>query len=64
MTSGLWKELMYIKQKELNQLEHKITAILEKEVPSLVEMGYQVARERDLKTIGKQLAECTGSLAI
>lgn len=45
---------------DISQFESKTTAILEKEVPSLVEMGYQVARERDLKTIGKQLAECAG----
>lgn len=46
------------KAKDLDQFQSKITAILEKEVPTLVDMGYKVAQKRDLKTIGKQLAEC------
>jgi Glycosyltransferase len=42
----------------LGPFRDKIVSILEKKTPSLVEMGYQVARERNLKTIGKLLAEC------
>lgn len=43
---------------DIGGFETQITAILEKRVPSLVEAGYQVAAERDLRIIGKQLAEC------
>ena len=46
------------KAKGLEQFQNKIMAIMEKEVPLLIEQGYKVAQERDLKVIGKQLAEC------
>ena len=41
---------------DVDGFEKKVTAILEKEVPSLVEAGYKIAEERDLRIIGKQLA--------
>ena len=34
-----------------------IPGILEKKLPSLVEEGYKVAKERDIKNIGKELKE-------
>ena len=46
----------------IDEFENKIKAVLEKKVPSLVETGYQVALERDLRKIGKQLAECTNAV--
>ncbi len=48
------------KANNIGQFQEKIIAILEKEVPSLVDIGYEVARERDLRTIGRQLAEMYG----
>lgn len=42
----------------IDRFQKKIKAILDVEVPSLVEAGYQVARERDLKVVGERLAEC------
>jgi len=42
---------------DIEGFEKKITAILEKEIPLLTEAGYKVAEERDLRIIGKQLAE-------
>lgn len=46
----------------IGQFENKIKAILEKKAPPLVEAGYQVALERDLQKIGKQLTECTNAI--
>ncbi len=45
------------KADNIDTFEKKITAIMEKEAPSLAEAGYRVAAERDLRIIGKQLAE-------
>jgi len=45
------------KAADIGGFERKIQAILENEVPSLTEAGYRVAEERDLKIIGRQLAE-------
>ena len=42
---------------DIGGFERKIRAILENEVPSLTDAGYRVAEERDLKIIGRQLAE-------
>lgn len=39
------------------EFEEKIRGILEKKLPSLVEEGYKVAKERDIKNIGKELKE-------
>lgn len=44
------------KAEDQEKFQKMITAILEKEVPSLAAEGYLVAQERDLKTIGRQLA--------
>lgn len=43
------------KAKNVDEFEEKIKGILEGKLPSLVEEGYKVAAERDLKTVGKQL---------
>lgn len=43
------------KATELEEFEEKITGILEGQLPSLCETGYQVAYERDLKNIGAEL---------
>ena len=45
------------KAKDINEFEDKIKKILNKELPSLVEAGYQTATDRDIKKIGKQLVE-------
>lgn len=45
------------KAKNLDEFEEKIKGILEGKLPSLVEAGYEVAKERDLKLIGKKLIE-------
>lgn len=43
------------KGKTNEEFEEKIIGILEKKLPSLVEEGYKVAKERDIKSIGKEL---------
>ena len=43
------------KAKDVDEMEIKIKKIVEKELPLLVEEAYKVAKERDIKTIGKQL---------
>ena len=43
------------KANTIEEFEEKIKGILEKKVPSLVEEGYKVAKERDIKNIGKEL---------
>lgn len=40
-----------------DEFEEKIKGIVEGKLPSLVEEGYKVAKERDIKNIGKQLKE-------
>ena len=40
-----------------DEFEEKIKGIVEGTLPSLVEEGYKVAKERDIKNIGKQLKE-------
>lgn len=45
------------KAKELDEFEIKIRKIMEGELPSLVEAGYQVALDRDVEKVGKQLIE-------
>lgn len=45
------------KAKNLDEFKEKIKKILNKELPSVAEKSYEVALERDLKTVGKQLKE-------
>lgn len=45
------------KAKNIDEFEEKIKGILERKLPSLVEAGYKVAKERDLKIIGQKLIE-------
>jgi len=43
------------KAKDIDEFEKKIADMLEGRLPSLIEEGYKVAEERDIKNIGKQL---------
>ena len=43
------------KAKTLSEFETKITGILENKLPSVVEGGYNIAKERDIKEVGKKL---------
>lgn len=43
------------KAREFVEFKEKITGILENKLPSVVEAGYKVAEERDIKNIGKEL---------
>ena len=43
------------KSKNLEQFKGAIKGILNKEFPSLVEKGYEVAKDRDIRLIGQQL---------
>lgn len=43
------------KAKNIDEFEDKIKKIINNELPSLVEEGYEVAKERDLKKIGLKL---------
>ena len=43
------------KAKNLEEFQVKAGQILERELPELTDAGYQVAKDRDLKAIGKQL---------
>ena len=43
--------------KNVDEFEQKIKDILEGKLPSLIEEGYKVAQERDIKRIGLQLKE-------
>ncbi len=43
------------KAKDLDEFEAKIKKFLDNKLPSLVEEGYKVAQDRDLKVVGKQL---------
>lgn len=45
------------KGKLLEQFEEQIRGIIRKKFPSLVEYGYEVAEERDIKKVGKQLVD-------
>lgn len=45
------------KAKDVDEFERKIRAFLNGELPSLVDAAYQVAVERDLKNIAKQLSQ-------
>ena len=45
------------KAKDVDECEKKIKNILEGKCPDLTEEGYKVAKERDIKKIGKQLKE-------
>lgn len=45
------------KASNLEEFEKKMRDILEKRVPNLTEAGYEVAKERDIKCIGKELKE-------
>ncbi|MFJ8066790.1 glycosyltransferase [Psychrobacillus sp. NPDC096426] len=45
------------KSNSLDQFKVSIKGILNKELPSLVEKGYEVAKERDIRFIGKQLEQ-------
>ena len=51
------------KAKDIDEFESKIKKIMNKELPDLTKEGYKVAKERDLKNIGKQLKEVYESLA-
>ena len=43
------------KAKDLDEFEIKIKGILEGDLPNLTEKAYKVAKERDIKTVGKKL---------
>lgn len=43
------------KASSIDEFEDKIKKIINKDLPSLVEEGYKVAAERDIKNIGKEL---------
>ncbi|MBR2678541.1 MAG: glycosyltransferase [Bacilli bacterium] len=45
------------KAKDLDEFESKIVKIVNNELPSLVEEGYKVAEQRDIKKVGAQLKE-------
>lgn len=45
------------KADSLETLEQKTRGILENQLPSMIEPGYEVAQERDLANIGKQLKQ-------
>lgn len=45
------------KAKDIEEFITKIKKILEKELPSVTEEGYKLAKQRDIKMVGKQLKE-------
>ena len=45
------------KAKTMEEFEDKIKGIVEKKLPDLTEEGYKIAKERDIKIIGKQLKQ-------
>jgi len=51
------------KASDLEGFEKRIRQILEQECPNLTEAGYQVAAERNIENVGKQLTEIYESLA-
>ena len=50
------------KASNLEEFEQKLKGILEGELPNLSEAGYLVAKERDIKNIGKELKDLYESL--
>lgn len=50
------------KAKDIDEFEDKIKKIVNKELPYLGDAAYQVAKDRDIKKIGKQLKEVYESL--
>ena len=50
------------KAKDIDEFEDKIKKIINKELPYLGDVAYQVAKDRDIKKIGKQLKEVYESL--
>lgn len=50
------------KASDLDSFDDKLVGILEGKLPNLTEEGYKVAKERDIKNIGKQLKELYESL--
>ncbi len=49
-------EVVY-KAKNLEEFEDKIKKILNQELPSLTKNAYKIAKDRDIKKVGKQLVE-------
>ena len=45
------------KAKTMDEFETKIEGILENKLPNLTEEGYKMAKERDIKEVGKQLKQ-------
>ena len=45
------------KAKDIDEFEEKIKYIINKKLPPLGDNAYKVAKERDIKNIGKQLKE-------
>ena len=45
------------KAKTFKEFKDKIEGIVEKKLPNLTEEGYKIAKERDIKIIGKQLKQ-------
>ena len=45
------------KAKDTDEFEEKIREILEQKLPRLVDAGYQKAKEKDIKTVGKKLVK-------
>ena len=43
------------KAKTLNEFEDKIKKIIDGELPSLVDNAYKIAKDRDVKKVGKEL---------
>ena len=50
------------KASNLEEFESKMSDILEKRLPDLTEEGYKVAKERDIKSVGKQLKDVYAKL--
>ena len=50
------------KAKNLNEFKDKIIQILEGKLPNLTEKGYLVAKQRDIKIVGKKLVDIYKSL--
>lgn len=45
------------KAKNIDEFEEKIVKIIEKKLPDLTEEGYEVAKEKEIKMVGKQLID-------
>lgn len=50
------------KAKDVDQFEKKIKKILNNQLPDLTNKGYEIAKERDIKNVGKKLKEVYESL--